>query len=235
MSQSASILFLSSDESLCSALGKQLGEHVVVRRAVEPGEALTALSGVRWAAFIVDSEGLEGQELEFLTSMRTTSPITPGLVLARRLSAALINGAHTLRLSLMAKPADMTDVAAFVGRAVASKGLSDEHVRAFTNVLSARLELDPREADLFAYVLERESRDDVLRRWQVSEHAFQAHVRSLLRKCEVRTLDALAKRVLIQSVLYRVNPELVSEPSGEHELGEEPEPAKAQALSKAAV
>jgi DNA-binding NarL/FixJ family response regulator len=228
MSQSGSVLCLSSDESLCSALAAQLGEEVVVRRAVEPAEALSALSGVRWAALLIDTDGLEGQELEFLRALRSASPITPALVLARQLSPALINGAHTLRVELMAKPAELAEAAAFVQRSVATKGLSDGQVRAWTDILTARHALDAREADLFAYVLERESRDDVLRRWQVSEPVFQAHVRSLLRKCEVRTLDALAKRVLIHSVLYRVDPRL-AEQSGEHDLEDD------GALSKAAV
>jgi DNA-binding NarL/FixJ family response regulator len=228
MSQSGSILCLSSDQGLCSALTAQLGEQVVVRRAVDPSEALGALSSVHWAALLIDMDGLEGQELEFLRALRSMAPITPALVLARQLTAAIINGAHTLRVELMAKPAELGEAVAFVQRSVASKGLSDEQVRAWTDILTARHALDSREADLFAYVLERESRDDVLRRWQVSEPVFQAHVRSLLRKCEVRTLDALAKRVLIHSVLYRVDPRL-AEQSGEHELDDD------AALSKAAV
>ena len=226
MSQSGSILCLSSDQSLCSALGMQLGEHVVVRRAIDPVEALGALSDVRWAALIIDTDDIAGQELDFLRTMRTVAPILPALVIARQLSAALINGAHGLRVELMAKPADVGDAAAFVQRAVSSKGLSDQQVQAWTSVLVARYGLDEREADLFAYVLERESKEDVLRRWQVAEPDFQALVRSLLRKCEVRTLDALAKRVLIQSVLFRVDPRLV-EQSGELELDEEAAPSKA--------
>ena len=228
MPQSGSVVCLSSDQDFCAALGAQLGEQVVVRRAIDPGEALGALSSVRWAALLIDTDGLEGQELEFLRALRAAAPIIPALVLARQLSAALINGAHTLRVELMAKPAEVAEAAQFVQRSVAGKELSDEHVRAWTDILTARHALDAREADLFAYVLERESRDDVLRRWQVSEPVFQAHVRSLLRKCEVRTLDALAKRVLIHSVLYRVDPRL-AEQSGEHELDDE------GSLSKAAV
>ena len=66
MSQSGSVLCLSSDQDFCAALGAQLGEQVVVRRAIDPGEALGALSSVRWAALLIDTDGLEGQELEFL-------------------------------------------------------------------------------------------------------------------------------------------------------------------------
>jgi DNA-binding NarL/FixJ family response regulator len=233
MSQSGSVLCLSSDQSLCGALGAALGEHVVVRLAVDPAEALNVLSDVRWAALIVDTDTIDGHELEFLRAMRAATPILPTLVLAQRLSAGLINGAHGLRVELMAKPAELGEAVAFVQRSVASKGLSDDTVRAWTSVLITRHGLDEREADLFAYVLERETKDDVQRRWQVAEPIFQSHVRSLLRKCEVRTLDALSKRVLIHSVLYRVDPRL-AEQSCELDLDDDPARAEA-ALSKAAV
>jgi hypothetical protein len=220
MSQ-ASLLIISQESSFARLISERF-PRVTMQHAGEWHEALGALRRSPWSAVVLDVDGADAP-LEFLRMVRMLAPITPVLVLTRKLPAELINGAHAQRMELLAKPVDQTALLDFAERSlVSSRGLQTQQVQAWVKVLVKRCELNPFEADLFNHVLGHETREEVVRRWQSTEPRMHAHLLSLLRKCDVRSVDSLAKRVMIQAVRMRMDPNVAFEPIGDADQDDEP-------------
>lgn len=219
MFQRGFFLLVVRDDGLAQSLSEPIQRYSVVRRARFYREALSMLvPRARWSGVVVDLDGFDADPLETMKCMREAHPLVPVLALASSATPELINGLHAYRAELVLKPLGETNVVSFVQRALVSGWLPDERVAAWVDELARRRNLTPREVQLVAYALGNESRQKVIRRLGISENTLKTQVRALLRKCNARSMDSLAKIVLRDALIFETLPE---EPTDEEGLLEE--------------
>jgi len=180
----------------------------------------------RWSGVVVDLDGFDAEPLFAMRCLREASPLVPVLALASRADAALVNGLHANRGELVLKPVGDVNVISFVQRALVSGWLPDERVAAWVSQLARVRGLTPREMQLVAYALGNESRQKVIRRLGITENTLKTQVRSLLRKCNARSMDGLAKRVLRDALVFETAPD-----DSDDELLADDQPMPEQAYS----
>ena|GEM_PF-2159421 len=172
----------------------------------ESCEALLAERG-RVAGLIVE---LTDRPIARLQELRELAPSTPILALAHAADAALVNASQHANIELAIVPVQLPSLVSFVQRALSASFLPHAGVaRALADLARAR-RLTPREVQILTYCLGNEPRARVRRRLGVAENTLKTQVRSLLRKCEARSVDALAKNLLRAALLTgRVQQEAV--------------------------
>jgi len=201
-------LVVARDDSLAQALGEPIQRYSVVRRARCYKEAISMLNpDERWSGVLVDVDTFDGDTVVALSYLREANPLIPVLAVASRADAALVNGLHAFRGELVLKPVGEGNVVSFVQRALVSGWLPDERVAAWVDQLAKTRGLTPHEVQLIAYALGNESRQRVIRRLGITENTLKTQVRSLLRKCDARSMDSLAKRVLRDALVFETEPD----------------------------
>ena len=203
MFQRGFFLLITRDDALALTLGEPIQRYSVVRRARCYREACSMLTpNARWSGVVVDIDGFDADPLETMRQLREAHPLVPVLALASQASADLINGLHVYRGELVLKPVGEINLVSFVQRALVSGWLPDERVAAWVDALARGRGLTPREVQLMAYALGNESRQQVMRRLGITENTLKTQVRSLLRKCNARSMDGLAKMVLRDALIF---------------------------------
>lgn len=207
MFQRGFFLLITRDDGLAITLGEPLQRYSVVRRAkCYRGATAMLLPNSRWSGVVVDLDGFDAEPLEAMKRLREAHPLVPVLALVSQASAALINGLHAWRAELVLKPVGEVNLVSFVQRALVSGWLPDERVAAWVDELARARCLTPREVQLMAYALGNESRQKVMRRLGITENTLKTQVRSLLRKCNARSMDGLAKNVLRDALIFETQP-----------------------------
>jgi DNA-binding NarL/FixJ family response regulator len=145
---------------------------------------------------------------ERLHALRSSVPCLPVLALCRpptvpslRTSWQLINTAQRLGVELAQLPVHVPNLMSFVQRALSASFLPHDGVARVVSELARARELSAREVQILAYCLGNEPRHRVRRRLGIAENTLKTQIRSLLRKCDERSVDALAKNVL-RAALY---------------------------------
>jgi len=219
MFQRGFFLLVIRDDGLAHSLSEPIQRYSVVRRARTYREAVGMLqTQSRWSGLVADLDGFDANPLETLKCLREAHPLVPVLGLASSVSPALLNGMHAFRAELVLKPLGELNIVSFVQRALVSGWLPDERVAAWVDELARRRSLTPREVQLVAYALGNESRQKVIRRLGISENTLKTQVRALLRKCNARSMDSLAKVVLRDALVFETAPD---ESNEEEEIFEE--------------
>jgi DNA-binding NarL/FixJ family response regulator len=152
----------------------------------------------RWAGVITE---LDGSSLRTLEELRLRFPYTPMMALLRDAPHARLNILQTRGVEVALVPVDDARVTAFVQRAFASSFLPDERVARLVEGLAQRCQLTAREVQLVSYCLANESRALVRKRLGITENTLKTQVRGLLRKCNERNVDSLAKNLLRAALL----------------------------------
>jgi DNA-binding NarL/FixJ family response regulator len=196
-------LLVARDDALAHALSEPIQRYSVVRRARCYRDALPMLlPRTRWSGVVVDLDGFDADPIFAIRCLREASPLIPVLAVSSKADAALVNGLHANRGELVLKPVADANIISFVQRALVSGWLPDERVAAWVEQLARVRGLTPREVQLVAYALGNESRQRVMRRLGITENTLKTQVRSLLRKCDARSMDSLAKRVLRDALVF---------------------------------
>jgi DNA-binding NarL/FixJ family response regulator len=207
MFQRGFFLLIARDDGLALSLSEPVQRYSVVRRARSYAEAAEMLqSNSRWSGVVVDLDGFDADPLETMQRLREVHPLVPVLALASEASAELVNGLHAWRAELVLKPVGEVNMISFVQRSLVSGWLPDERVAAWVDELARARGLTPREVQLMAYALGNESRQRVMRRLGITENTLKTQVRSLLRKCNARSMDGLAKTVLRDALIFETQP-----------------------------
>lgn len=207
MFQRGFFLLVIRDDGLAMALSEPLQRYSVARRARSVREAIPMLvPRALWSGVIIDLDSIEAPALDTLQRIRTAHPLVPILALASSATAALVNALHAQRAELVMKPVGEANIVSFVQRALVSGWLPDERVAAWVDELARRNHLTPREVQLMAYALGDESRAKVIRRLGITENTLKTQVRALLRKCNARSMDTLAKNVLREALVFDGTP-----------------------------
>jgi DNA-binding NarL/FixJ family response regulator len=207
MFQRGFFLLVIRDDGLAQALTEPIQRFSVVRRARSYRDAVPMLvPRARWSGLVVDLDGFEANPLETMKCLREAHPLVPVLALASNATPELINGLHAHRAELVLKPVGEANIVSFVQRALVSGWLPDERVAAWVDELARRRSLTPREVQLMAYALGNESRQKVMRRLGITENTLKTQVRALLRKCNARSMDSLAKMVLRDALVLETLP-----------------------------
>jgi DNA-binding NarL/FixJ family response regulator len=201
-------LLIARDEGLAHALSEPIQRYSVVRRARCYRDAVPMLAPrARWSGVVVDLDGFDADPIFAMRCLREASPLVPVLALASSADATLVNGLHAHRGELVLKPVGDANIISFVQRALVSGWLPDERVAAWVAQLARVRGLTPREVQLVAYALGNESRQKVIRRLGITENTLKTQVRSLLRKCNARSMDGLAKTVLRDALVFETSPQ----------------------------
>ncbi|MDB4972962.1 MAG: Two-component nitrogen fixation transcriptional regulator FixJ [Myxococcaceae bacterium] len=207
MFQRGFFLLIAKDDGLALTLSEPLQRYSVVRRAKCYREAVAMLlPNSRWSGVVVDLDGFDADPLETMKRLREAHPLVPVLALASQVSAELVNGLHAWRAELVLKPVGEINLVSFVQRSLVSGWLPDDRVAAWVDELARARGLTPREVQLMAYALGNESRQKVMRRLGITENTLKTQVRSLLRKCNARSMDGLAKTVLRDALIFETQP-----------------------------
>lgn len=203
MFQRGFFLVIVRDDGLAHTLLETMQRYTVTRRVRCYKEALPLLTPhARWSGLVMDLDAVEGQEVAALERVREVHPLVPILALSSMPSPDLINSLHALRAELVCKPAGSENVTSFVQRALVAGWLPDDRVAAWVDELARRHALTAREVQLMAYALGNEPRQQVIRRLGITENTLKTQVRALLRKCNARSMDGLAKNVLREALIY---------------------------------
>jgi DNA-binding NarL/FixJ family response regulator len=152
----------------------------------------------RWAGLVTL---VTGTNLFALEALRRHAPTLPILALVREPHPALVNTLQSRGIEIAALPLDVQRVTAFVQRAFATSFLPDERVAGLIQGLAERAQLTPREVQIIAFCLGNEPRLRVRKRLGISENTLKTQIRGLLRKCNERNVDALAKNILRAALL----------------------------------
>jgi DNA-binding NarL/FixJ family response regulator len=152
----------------------------------------------RWAGIITEFPEAHFAEL---TALRKAHPLMPVLALLPSTKPAALNTLQTRGIEVALMPVDTARVTAFVQRAFATSFLPDERVARLIEGLAQRCQLTAREVQLVAYCLGNESRALVRKRLGITENTLKTQVRGLLRKCNERNVDSLAKNLLRAALL----------------------------------
>jgi DNA-binding NarL/FixJ family response regulator len=208
MFQRGFFLLIARDDGLALTLAEPLQRYSVVRRARCYREAAAMLlPNSRWSGVVADLDGFDAEPLATMKRLREAHPLVPVLALTSQASAELVNGLHACRAELVLKPVGELNLVSFVQRALVSGWLPDERVAAWVDELARARGLTPREVQLMAYALGNESRQKVMRRLGITENTLKTQVRSLLRKCNARSMDGLAKMVLRDALIFETQPD----------------------------
>jgi DNA-binding NarL/FixJ family response regulator len=108
----------------------------------------------------------------------------------------LINTSQQLGIELAQLPVHVPNVVSFVQRALSASFLPHGGVARVVSELAQARALSAREVQILTYCLGNEPRKRVRRRLGIAENTLKTQIRSLLRKCDERSVDALAKNVL---------------------------------------
>ncbi len=146
---------------------------------------------------------VEADESERLRELRARMPTLPVLALSSFSSWELINTAQHLDIELAQWPVPMPNLVSFVQRALSASFLPHDGVARVVSELAEARALTAREVQILTYCLGDEPRKRVRRRLGIAENTLKTQVRSLLRKCDERSVDALAKNVLRAALLSR--------------------------------
>ena len=207
MFQRGFFLLVARDDGLALTVGEPLQRYSVVRRARTYCEAADMLqTNERWSGVVVDLDGFDADPLATTRRLREAHPLVPVLALSSQATAELVNGLHAFRAELVLKPVGEVNLVSFVQRSLVSGWLPDERVAAWVDELARARGLTPREVQLMAYALGNESRQKVMRRLGITENTLKTQVRSLLRKCNARSMDGLAKTVLRDALIFETQP-----------------------------
>jgi DNA-binding NarL/FixJ family response regulator len=133
--------------------------------------------------------------------LRARCPGLPLLVLLSDLDPALVSRLHGHGIEVAALPLHAPELVAFIQRALVSDFLPHDRVARMVQYLADARGLTPREVQLLSYCLGNEPRARVRRRLGISENTLKTQIRSLLRKCGERNVDALAKNLLRAALL----------------------------------
>jgi DNA-binding NarL/FixJ family response regulator len=196
-------LLMIGNDDVARAITEPLQRYATARRLRTHREVLSELApGTHWSGLVFDLDGFDADPFATMDQLRTTHPLLPVLAIATRATPQLVNTLHLHRAELIVRPFGSESVVSFVQRALVSGWLPDERVAAWTEELARRRDLTPREVQLLAFTLGNESRRNVIRRLGITENTLKTQVRGLLRKCNARTMDSLAKTVLRDALVF---------------------------------
>jgi DNA-binding CsgD family transcriptional regulator len=137
----------------------------------------------------------------WVQGLRAGCPSLPVLALVSELEARLLSRLHAQGIEVAVLPLHPPELVAFIQRALASDFLPHDRVARMVHYLAQARRLTPREVQLLSYCLGDEPRARVRRRLGISENTLKTQIKSLLRKCGERNVDALAKNLLRAALL----------------------------------
>jgi DNA-binding NarL/FixJ family response regulator len=201
--------WLNTGSEALDARIEEVARHYGVLRAGPLDEAgvEVARDPRRWAGLIT---GIHGN-LFALEVLRRRAPTLPILALVSDPQPALVNMLQARGIEIAALPVDVARLTAFVQRAFASSFLPDDRVAGTLQSLAERAQLTPREVQIIAFSLGNEPRVRMRKRLGISENTLKTQIRGLLRKCNERNVDSLAKNILRAALLVD-RPQAVSVP-----------------------
>jgi DNA-binding CsgD family transcriptional regulator len=134
---------------------------------------------------------------------RQRVPMLPILALARGLDRGVHNRLQEQGIEVAMLPVQAPSIVSFSQRALSASFLPHDGVSRVVAHLAVTRHLTAREVQILASSLANEPRNRVRRRLGVAENTLKTQIRGLLRKCEERSVDALAKNVLRAALLSR--------------------------------
>lgn len=136
-----------------------------------------------------------------LEHLRAVAPQVSVLALLRAADVALINGLQQRGIEVAVLPVHVPNLVSFAQRALSACCMPHPAVARMVDHVARVRGLSAREVQLLSYTLADEPRARVRRRLGIAENTLKTQVKSLLRKCNERNLDALAKNVLRAALL----------------------------------
>ncbi len=129
MFQRGSFLLAAEDEIMAHTLRAPMQRYAVVRWTAELDQVGTTLNGAEhWAGLVIDLDPIEDRALGYLGEIRTANALLPILAISSRPVPELMNGCHALRVELVCKPLDSSNLTSFVQRALVHSWLPDGRV-----------------------------------------------------------------------------------------------------------
>ncbi|MFT3921198.1 MAG: LuxR C-terminal-related transcriptional regulator [Myxococcales bacterium] len=139
--------------------------------------------------------------VERVQALACLAPGLPLLALSRSADWQLVNAVQRLGAEHAMLPLQLPNVVSFAQRALCASFLPHAGVARTVSSLARARKLTAREVQILSYCLGNEPRARVRRRLGIAENTLKTQVRSLLRKCDARSVDALAKNVLRAALL----------------------------------
>jgi DNA-binding NarL/FixJ family response regulator len=152
----------------------------------------------RWSGAIV-ALGPEGPQR--ILAIRKRAPMLPLLAVLDREHTRAVNVLQAHQVEAVVAPFEPSNIVGFVQHALAVGFMPDDRTARLVRWLSHERGLSAREVQLLSYCLGNEPRARVRRRLGITENTLKTQIKGLLRKCNERNLDTLAKNVLRAALL----------------------------------
>ncbi len=199
-SSTGNFLIVEDDRAVARTVLRICRRFRPARVAETVQEAESMFSDGSYVGLVLDLSLPDGHGLNVLRAVRETAPFIPALVLTGELSRGTVNDAYELRAEYLCKPARRDLLVSFVRRAATFEQVPDARIAQLIDQLSTWHDLSPRETDIVACAVANKSRAEVLDHFGITENTLKKQIHSLLKKCSGRSLDEVARRVLLEAL-----------------------------------
>ncbi len=189
------------DARLSKQIVRVVQRYGVVRASAVDDASVALLREPQRVAGAVVS--VAGDALEIVARIRSNAPALPVLVLLRSPESETINRLQSQGVEVSCLPLHLPSLVSFTQRALAAAFLPHDGVARVVAQLARDKALSSREVQLLSYALADDPRGRVRRRLGVEENTLKTQIRVLLRKCQARNLDALAKNILREALVAK--------------------------------
>jgi hypothetical protein len=232
MRNSDLFVILTCDEHVAELL-QELLQGCAIRRASALEEVLSpSAQDSRIAGVVLDLDGLRSP-VEAVRGLRQADPYVPVLALSSASPHELINPLHRERVQLVIKPDVAANVGSFARRACSAGVLPQQRLQTWLDALAQRCSLSASERTLAAGILADDDLTRAARLLGYGERALKQEIRSLLRKCQMRTVDGFTKTVLGDVLVWDGHSHTVPDREDQEEAVMAPDTGSAHDLASA--
>lgn len=190
-----SVLIVEDDAVAAAAIARAVSRRAVAQTVGSIREALAAMERPQhWLAAIVDCYLPDGEGITLAQKLVAPPLRLPTLVVTGAFDPKLANQAQVLGASFLFKPAELSDIDAFLERAQA--GMPDTRLGKALEAFVVQHGLTARERDLVSLVVEGVDRRDLGARLSTKDSTVKSQVRSILKKCGAKDIGEVSRRIL---------------------------------------
>ena len=170
--------------SICAKLGE-----VALANDVDDARRQLSQQHRYFVSVLISVEHNDPAALGLLDDLPRVQPAT--VVICSAPSAAIINGTFERGVGLLCESAVPRMLPPFLRKAMATHAARGEHAAALDEV-RRRKQLTPREATILQLAVDGAKRSDIALALGITEGTAKWHIRSLLGKCDARSLTELS-------------------------------------------
>jgi len=192
------ILVVDDDRAVTQALVRYLaGTRIcVTARTFHEGLDRIVTGAGSYCGFIIDERLPDGRGVELLRAARERAPSAPAMVLTAYVDPIVMNAAYALGGSCVAKPIGPEELRRFVAEAVATELNLDDTLRRRVVAFARRSKLTAAATEILVAKVAGYTTDDILALRAIGANTYRTHVKQILERTKLETLEDVRREVL---------------------------------------